>query len=89
MSAGSCPSFHYPTHPRKVCLWCIFFSLPVMSGPLPAELKLRENTVSDNYSQMILLFLLGNVVLTDLELRDDALVSCKERDRVLYKLWDR
>lgn len=60
-----------------------------MSGPLPAELKLRENTVSDNnYSQIILLFLLGNVVLTDLELRDDALVSCKERDRVLYK-WDR
>ena len=37
-------------------------------------------------SQIILLFLLGNVVLTDLELRDDALVSCKEG--VLYK-WDR
>ena len=30
-----------------VCLLRIFFALPVMSGPLPAELKLRENTVSD------------------------------------------
>ena len=48
MRAGPCPSLHYPPHPRKVCLWHIFFALPVMSGPLPAELKLRENTVRDN-----------------------------------------
>ena len=78
-----------PNSPQESVPLVHIFSLPVMSGPLPAELKLRENTVSDNnYSQIILLFLLGNVVLTDLELRDDALVSCKERDRVLYK-WDR
>ena len=33
-------------HPRrKVCLWHIFFALPAMNGPLPAELKFRENTV--------------------------------------------
>ena len=31
--------------PRKrVPLWCIFFALPAVNGPLPAELKFRENT---------------------------------------------
>ena len=30
--------------PRKVYLWHMFFALLVRNGPLPAELKLRENT---------------------------------------------
>lgn len=30
--------------PRKVHLWGIFFALPAMNGPLPAEIKFRENT---------------------------------------------
>ena len=35
-----------PASPRKVCsLWHIFFALLAMNGPLPAELKFRENTV--------------------------------------------
>ena len=29
---------------KKVRLWRIFFALPVRNGPLPAELKFRENT---------------------------------------------
>ena len=29
--------------PRKVHLWGIFFALPVINGPLPAEIKFREN----------------------------------------------
>ena len=29
---------------RRVLLWRIFLALPVMNGPLPAELKCRENT---------------------------------------------
>ena len=29
---------------RGVCLWCIFLALPVKNGPLPAELKFKENT---------------------------------------------
>ena len=33
-----------PPSPRKVRLWHIFFALPAMNGPLPAELKFRENT---------------------------------------------
>ena len=33
-----------PTHPRKLHLWCIFFALLAMNGPLPAELKFWENT---------------------------------------------
>ena len=33
-----------PPSPRKVCLWRIFFALPFRNGPLPAELKFRENT---------------------------------------------
>ena len=35
-----------PPSPRKVCLWYIFVALPVRNGPLPAELKFRENTAS-------------------------------------------
>ena len=35
-----------PPSPRKVCLWRIFFALPFRNGPLPAELKFRENTGS-------------------------------------------
>ena len=37
-----------PPSPRKVCLWYIFVALPVRNGPLPAELKFRENTASVN-----------------------------------------
>ena len=33
-----------PHAPRKVHLWCIFFALLAMNGPLPVELKFRENT---------------------------------------------
>ena len=33
-----------PPAPRKVHFWCTFFALPAMNGPLPAELKFRENT---------------------------------------------
>ena len=35
-----------PPPPRKVRLWHIFFALPAMNGPLPAEQKFRENTDS-------------------------------------------
>ena len=35
-----------PPSPRKVRLWRIFFALPVKNGPLPAELKFRENTAT-------------------------------------------
>ena len=35
---------HAPLPHRKVHLWHIFFALPAMKGPLPAELKFRENT---------------------------------------------
>ena len=34
-----------PACPRKrTLLWCIFFALPAVNGPLPAEQKSRENT---------------------------------------------
>ena len=35
---------HFPSA-RKVHLWCIFFALPAMNGPFPADLNFRENTV--------------------------------------------
>ena len=35
-----------PPPPREVRLWLIFFALPAMNGPLPAELKFRENTAN-------------------------------------------
>ena len=37
--------------PRKVGLWYIAFALRAMNGPLPAELKIRENTarVQESY----------------------------------------
>ena len=37
-------SFKPPPPPKKVHLWCMFFALLAMNGPLPAELKFRENT---------------------------------------------
>ena len=37
-----------PPSPRKVCLWRIFFALPFRNGPLPAELKFRENTAYEH-----------------------------------------
>ena len=33
---------HAPLPHRKVHLWHIFFALPAMNGPLPAELKFRR-----------------------------------------------
>ena len=33
-----------PPPPRKVRLWHIFYALPAMNDPLPAEQKFRENT---------------------------------------------
>ena len=33
-----------PSTPPPLHLWCIFFALLAMNGPLPAELKFRENT---------------------------------------------
>ena len=44
MRSKLCPSLHYPVPPMKVHLWGIFFALPAMNGPLPPELKCRENT---------------------------------------------
>ena len=33
-----------PPPPKQVHLWRIFFALPAMNCPLPAELKFWENT---------------------------------------------
>ena len=41
--AGPCPSLHCP--PPPILEKYIFFALLSMNGPLPAELKFRENTV--------------------------------------------
>ena len=41
--AGPCPSLHCPPPPPLLEKY-IFFALPSMNGPLPAELKFRENT---------------------------------------------
>ena len=38
---GPCPSLHCPP---PLLEKYIFFALPSMNGPLPAELKFRENT---------------------------------------------
>ena len=72
----------------KLCLWRrrLSSNLGGISLEKLYRATLRRTLLVIYGSQIILLFLLGNVVLTDLELRDDALVSCKER--VLYK-WDR
>ena len=43
MSLTLLSSFSSPP-PRKLRLWRIFFALPAMNGPLPAELKFRENS---------------------------------------------
>ena len=40
---GDVPHFTTPPYPRKVRLW-VFLVLPAMNGPLPAELKFKENT---------------------------------------------
>ena len=41
------PMSHLPPSPPStiVHLWCVFFSLPAMNGPFPADLNFRENTV--------------------------------------------
>ena len=44
LGQGHVPHSTNPLPPGKVQLWCIFFALLVMNGPLPAELKFRENT---------------------------------------------
>ena len=41
---GYVPHSTTPLPLGKVCLWCIFFALLVTNGPLPVELKFRENT---------------------------------------------
>ena len=41
-----------PPSPRKVHLWYIIFALPVMDGPLPAELKFGENAESVWYNKL-------------------------------------
>ena len=47
--AMSLTSITTPPYPRKVRLW-VFLVLPAMNGPLPAELKFKENTVSLPYN---------------------------------------
>ena len=42
VKAGPCPSLHCP--PSPLLEKYIFFALPSTNGPLPAELKFRENT---------------------------------------------
>ena len=44
LRAGHVPHSTNPSLTRKVHLWRIFFALLVVNGPLPAELKFRENT---------------------------------------------
>ena len=39
-----------PPSPRKVCLWQIFFALPVRNGPLPAELKFKDKHSTFTFS---------------------------------------
>ena len=39
-------NFHYPRSPGKCTSGAYFFALLPMRGPLPAELKFRENTVA-------------------------------------------
>ena len=41
---GHVPHFTTPLPPKKVGLWCIFFALLAVNGPLLAKLKFRENT---------------------------------------------
>ena len=44
VKAGPSPSLHRPPSPPPPLLEkYIFFALPSMNGPLPAELKFREN----------------------------------------------
>ena len=40
---GHVPHSTTPPYPRKVRLW-VFLVLPAMNGPLPAELKFKQNT---------------------------------------------
>ena len=42
--AGRCYSLHYPLPHQESAPLGHTFALPAMKGPLPAELKLRENT---------------------------------------------
>ena len=46
--AGPCPSLHCP--PPPILEKYIFFALPSMNGPLPAELKFRENTGQGSFT---------------------------------------
>ena len=51
VKAGPCPSLHRPPSPPPPPLEkCIFFALPSMNGPLPAELKFRENTGQGSFT---------------------------------------
>ena len=46
--AGPCPSLHCP--PPPILEKYIFFALPSMNGPLPAELKFRETTGQGSFT---------------------------------------
>ena len=48
VKAGPCPSLHCP--PSPLLEKYIFFALPSMNGPLPAELKFRENTGQGSFT---------------------------------------
>ena len=47
VKAGPCPSPHRPPSPPPLLEKYVFFALPSLNGPLPAELKFRENTEAE------------------------------------------
>ena len=52
-----------PPSPQESALWCIFFALLAKNGPLPAELKFRENTVSIFIIYLEITFAARNIIL--------------------------
>ena len=60
VKAGPCPSLHCPPSPPLLEKY-IFFALPSMNGPLPAELKFRENTGSDRMCRAIVQWYVSSV----------------------------
>ena len=55
--AGQCHSFHFPLPHQESAPLGHTFALPAIKGPLPGELKLRENTVRGLLIMIILTFL--------------------------------
>ena len=45
---------------KRAPLWCVFFALMAVNGPLPAELKFRENTASPSLNLGCLFFSIGS-----------------------------